>query len=42
MASTTLARAEKSAAGQFVLAAFYWLVSVAFPVEPFLERGGFG
>jgi hypothetical protein len=42
--ATSLARAEKSAAGQIVLAAFYWLLLVAFPVvgEPFLERGGFG
>lgn len=40
--ATSLARAEKSAAGQIVLAAFYSLVLIVFPVEPFLERGGFG
>ena len=44
MASTTLARAEKSAAGQIGLAAFYWLALAAVPTvgEPRLERGDSG
>jgi hypothetical protein len=42
--ATSLARAEKSAAGQLVLAAFYWLVLAAVPAagEPLFERGEFG
>jgi hypothetical protein len=42
--STREARAEKSVAGQIVLAAFYWLVLAAFPDvgEPLLEREDFG
>jgi hypothetical protein len=38
------ARAERSAAGQIVSAAFYWLVLAAFPAagEPLLEWRGFG
>jgi hypothetical protein len=38
------ARAEKSAAGQIGLAAFYWVALAAVPAagEPLLERGEFG
>jgi hypothetical protein len=40
---TSLARAERSATGQIVLAVLYWVGLVAAPAagEPLLERGDF-